>query len=695
MEVVLEPKTMAMVRPQTEVAVDSIPLVDIEHIEQVDSSLPGASAGQFIIQTKETGFNLGEEFRLQVGSDAEAGEWVQALREATGQRQEHEQRKMGPYFRVKYFARRMFKKDSVQLMLGVVILVNFAFSMMSAELLPEAGSPEYAMFELAEDLFTYFFTVELAVNMWVNWWEPFLFEMDGSWNVGNMFDVIVIAASWVQIIFRASGGGVTLFRLIRIFRVLRLFKKLHSLRRIIAALSSSVVPMLNAFGVLFLFCAIYAILAVNIFQDRPNNARFQSFSYALFTMFHMCTLDEWSNVVRELADNGVLRLTDTIFFVSFIVLAGIIILNVVVALLLDEFVVRAEKVQQEKADATGEELARVSFLDPLLAQLAGFKSTADLEHRILFLFSKLDVDECGFLDFQSLRAGLHKLNYSPRIDMSEGDFLEVLRGLRRDDVDTETRLGLLEFAELIRQQLVTYIQVTATHGLEGGPTNILLANNVHMLLRVMMMKMDEYHVDVLDTVVPDEVTVGVEASPVTTAVDGRRGASLAEVGQGPLFRRLSASHNIRSTPTSPTIPPLHASAHMRAPSSPAIHAAETRLASNASHAPPPLPPPLALQDRGLGARARPRGRRRRGEGGVVGGAGPGRRARTPLRRAARRHPRRHPRPGVGGEAAGGAGRVLGAAAPPCPRLCPARHALAPFEPAPRGGRRGARVAARP
>eukprot|EP00961_Rhodomonas_salina_P224944 3041310-Rhodomonas_salina.3 len=42
--------------------------------------------------------------------------------------------------------------------------------------------------------------------------------------------------------------------------------------------------------------------------------------------------------------------------------------------------------------------------------------------------------------------------------MSEGDFLEVLRGLRRDDVDTETRLGLLEFAELIRQQLVTYIQ---------------------------------------------------------------------------------------------------------------------------------------------------------------------------------------------------------------------------------------------
>eukprot|EP00961_Rhodomonas_salina_P059463 798634-Rhodomonas_salina.1 len=28
--------------------------------------------------------------------------------------------------------------------------------------------------------------------------------MDGSWNVGNMFDVIVIAASWVQIIFRSS-----------------------------------------------------------------------------------------------------------------------------------------------------------------------------------------------------------------------------------------------------------------------------------------------------------------------------------------------------------------------------------------------------------------------------------------------------------------------------------------------------------
>lgn len=50
--------------------------------------------------------------------------------------------------------------------------------------------------------------------------------------------------------------------------MLRVFRRLASLRRIINALSSSVLPMLNAFTVLFLITAIYAILAVKMYRQQ-------------------------------------------------------------------------------------------------------------------------------------------------------------------------------------------------------------------------------------------------------------------------------------------------------------------------------------------------------------------------------------------------------------------------------------------
>ena len=77
---------------------------------------------------------------------------------------------------------------------------------------------------------------------------------------------------------RAQGAdGISTLRLLRAFRVFRLFKRLPSLAKIVKALEEAMPGCLNAFFILILVMAIYAILGVNLFGPKfpcaANDAR--------------------------------------------------------------------------------------------------------------------------------------------------------------------------------------------------------------------------------------------------------------------------------------------------------------------------------------------------------------------------------------------------------------------------------------
>ena len=87
--------------------------------------------------------------------------------------------------------------------------------------------------------------------------------------------------------------------------------------------------------------SIYAILGVNFFSEKfPVN-----FSRTLFSMFQVCTGDDC--VSEELArpimldsfPDGTIAIGACVFFVSFIVVVALILLQVAVAVLLDNFYV--------------------------------------------------------------------------------------------------------------------------------------------------------------------------------------------------------------------------------------------------------------------------------------------------------------------------------------------------------------------
>ncbi len=99
-----------------------------------------------------------------------------------------------------------------------------------------------------------------------------------------MFDTIVVTISILGISLETMPG-LSVLRLLRAFRVLRLFGRLGAHRRLLYALTASLLPVLNAMIVVALVISVYGILAVDFFGDRHH--RFATFADATFTMFQV------------------------------------------------------------------------------------------------------------------------------------------------------------------------------------------------------------------------------------------------------------------------------------------------------------------------------------------------------------------------------------------------------------------------
>ena len=108
---------------------------------------------------------------------------------------------------------------------------------------------------------------------------------------------------------------------------------------------------------------------------------------------------------------------------------GLVLINIVVAVLLDEFIssVTAEKDAKHKALlAQKEQEAHASrqagVLDPLTAAIATFYDNNDLSAKIKDSYHRLDENNSGGLDFEEFRTGVKKLPTSSPIYLMQDDF---------------------------------------------------------------------------------------------------------------------------------------------------------------------------------------------------------------------------------------------------------------------------------
>lgn len=193
---------------------------------------------------------------------------------------------------------------------------SYVTAMAGSQLLPEEDTHVYRDFRTLEWSFTLIFTVELILNVVAHWFLPFWKD---AWNC---FDFVVVGVSLLGLAI-PTLPAIGVLRLMRIFKMVRLFKRAKSLRILISALMSSIVPVLNSFAILLLVTSVYAVVATDLFHTKSEY--FVDFMSSMFTLFQMATGDSWSSVItRGLLTEyqGSVKGSVVLFFVSYVLVVG-------------------------------------------------------------------------------------------------------------------------------------------------------------------------------------------------------------------------------------------------------------------------------------------------------------------------------------------------------------------------------------
>ena len=170
---------------------------------------------------------------------------------------------------------------------------------------------------------TVFFTIEILIRIFAE--RSLINFFKDGWNV---FDFLIVSISLIPI-----GGAESIFvaRLLRIVRILRIITVVPAFRHIIDSLIKTI-PRVGFIALLmFIFIYIWGAIGT-LFFDEIDPERWGNIGVAMLTLVQVATYDDWAAVMRVLT---VVHPVAWIYFVSFIIVNAVILLNMVIGVIVD------------------------------------------------------------------------------------------------------------------------------------------------------------------------------------------------------------------------------------------------------------------------------------------------------------------------------------------------------------------------
>jgi voltage-gated sodium channel len=189
--------------------------------------------------------------------------------------------------------------------------------------------------------FLAFFVVEIGTRIAAYGRRPWRFFLDG-WNV---FDFLAVAL--------AFGPGLrensTVLRLARLARIVRVVHLLPDVRILITAVVRSLPPLASMAILTSVILFVYGMVGWQLFGDEIPN-RWGTIGEAMLTLFVMLTLEDFPVYMDEGME---IHAWSWIFFVSFILVAAFVVINVFIAIVLNSMEEAREL--ERRAPLPGEE----------------------------------------------------------------------------------------------------------------------------------------------------------------------------------------------------------------------------------------------------------------------------------------------------------------------------------------------------
>jgi voltage-gated sodium channel len=176
---------------------------------------------------------------------------------------------------------------------------------------------------LLNNVFLAFFGVELLLRIASYGRRPWRFFLEG-WNV---FDFVVIGIAFIPGLSNSS----TIFRLARLARIVRVVHLLPDVRILITAVIRSIPPLGSMAILTTLILFVYGMVGWQLFGDELPQ-QWGNIGEAMLTLFVMLTLEDFPQYM----DAGMeIHSWSWIFFVSFILVAAFVVINVFIGIVLN------------------------------------------------------------------------------------------------------------------------------------------------------------------------------------------------------------------------------------------------------------------------------------------------------------------------------------------------------------------------
>ena len=319
-------------------------------------------------------------------------DWVDTIKRSTEKRP---QKTHKPHFvglRLKLW--EITRSNQFEIFILLVIIIN-VLMMATFNCVPDVAEqaciiePLWAeVWRYSNYVFSLIFLFEMAIKQAAFGLQYF----NSGWNC---FDVLLVFASIVDLTMEILGtsglGGFnpTILRVLRIFRVarlLRLVRRAKGIRVLLATLVSSLPSLCNVGSLLVLLLFVFAVLGVSLFSELTlegrfitKNANFRTFSQACLLLFRCVTGESWNGIMHdamiteEVNPNRCSNEAGTcgsplpalVYFIFFTLIGSFVMLNLVIAVILENFSGLSNEDEQVMPDSLLEEFVEQwARLDP-------------------------------------------------------------------------------------------------------------------------------------------------------------------------------------------------------------------------------------------------------------------------------------------------------------------------------------------
>ena len=202
----------------------------------------------------------------------------------------------------------------------IMLLIMVNGITMGIQTIPTLSSGERSLLDLFDQVVIAIFTAEIVLRIYAH---RLAFFKNG-WSI---FDFVIVAISLVP-----ASAGFEVLRILRVFRLFRLITVVPQMRKIVAALLGTIPGIASIALLMTLIFYVFAIMATNLYGETFPQW-FGTLGTSFYTLFQVMTLESWSmGIVRPIME---VHPHAWVFFVPFIFLVSFIMVNLVVAIVVD------------------------------------------------------------------------------------------------------------------------------------------------------------------------------------------------------------------------------------------------------------------------------------------------------------------------------------------------------------------------